>query len=452
MGKKAKRRSAWNHDPARIAAAEKVLRLTKSLPREPERLLACLAENHALRPPLRSESNVLAGLFASLDRKASEPFALQPDREVLRELVSFCQSQTDLLTDQNANSYASALLALSAQYADWVRPVDMWRARTHNALRQFRSLLRHLIARYDVPIFMDTAWLEGVTAIGVKYQRWYKHLGSGQNIRTLDDLPITLTRKQAHCFLQAPDDFDIPSAFRWAQIIDLGGDEPFVRTILTTRIGTTFENVEFWTSVLRWLLAQPGVATHRIGPIFDYLHNQKFEPTVANPHADEPDQPRFIPAHPGLRMKGRTIDGMLKAMLSWHRDLRSVTSATVKAWDSSGFSPFRLEDGTGDASRIYQTVELLTWDELHEEGTAMKNCVLSYARACASRRTSIWSLRVANNYGRLSRVVTLEVNNTQRRIVQIRRQMNKMPTGHDLSVLNQWAEAGGPKLAYWYTP
>jgi hypothetical protein len=68
---------------------------------------------------------------------------------------------------------------------------------------------------------------------------------------------------------------------------------------------------------------------------------------------------------------------------------------------------------------------------------------------CVSRRTSIWSLRKRIETGRKVRLVTIEVNNVQRTIVQVRRRWNKMPTEHELSLLAQWGDVGGPKLAYW---
>ena len=49
-----------------------------------------------------------------------------------------------------------------------------------------------------------------------------------------------ITKKQAHHFLQAPDDFDLMSGFRWAQISDLGGSERQVRSVLTTRARDRF--------------------------------------------------------------------------------------------------------------------------------------------------------------------------------------------------------------------
>ena len=46
--------------------------------------------------------------------------------------------------------------------------------------RQFHSLVRHLIARYDVPAFMNTAWLEGLAEAGVVHQRWFIHVAQGE--------------------------------------------------------------------------------------------------------------------------------------------------------------------------------------------------------------------------------------------------------------------------------
>jgi hypothetical protein len=212
--KRKKRRSAWNLDKAKIAEAEKVYREFNTLPSDAEKLLRLLADGRPIRSPLRSEPNIIAGLFESLKRGDIEPFPLPPDEGALRRLVAFCQVETDVLTDQNAARFANALLALSAHYQDWVRPLESWRARTHNAGRQFHSLLRHLIATYDVPTFMDVAWLEGLTTESVKHQGWYKHIARGHNIRTARDLPLPLSKRQAHAFLSAPDDFDIPTAFR----------------------------------------------------------------------------------------------------------------------------------------------------------------------------------------------------------------------------------------------
>ena len=84
--------------------------------------------------------------------------------------------------------------------------------------RQFRDLLRHLIARYDVPAFLDAAWLEGLTAEGVKHQGWYKHIARGQNISTAEGLPIRFDQEAGAPF---------PSSsrrLRYPVRVPMGGD------------------------------------------------------------------------------------------------------------------------------------------------------------------------------------------------------------------------------------
>ena len=205
--------------------------------------------------------------------------------------------------------------------SSWVREPEDWEPRSHNVYRQFHSLVRHLIARYDVPTFMNTAWLEGLTARSVVHQRWFIHVAQGQNIRTADGLPIPLTKKQAHLYLQAPDDFDVLGAFRWAQIIDLGGTERLVRSVLTTRIRAEFDHDEFWATVFRWLIANPMLDPAQHGPIIDYLHDQRFVASVPNPAAHLPGQPRLVPPQPNLTMKGRNPVTLLRSVADWHRQL-----------------------------------------------------------------------------------------------------------------------------------
>ena len=408
-----------------------------------------VSEGKAVRLPRRSDLGVMANLFEAIQRGDYNHSSLQPDVDVLRRLLLFCRDETDLLTDQDASLYADALLAIAAHHRDWVRPVEHWRASSHNASRQFRSLLRHLLARYDVPDFLDAAWFKGLTGEGVKQQRWYKHIALGRNIRTVDDLPIPLTKKQAHHFLQAPNDFDIPSAFRWAVIIDLGGDERLVRSILRTRIGTTFGAEEFWITVFRFLIAHPTLDPSHHGPIVDFLLHRSSCRRFPTQRTRDQTGPPLIPPQANLCMKGRTPESLLRAVGEWHRSLSSGRTVPVTTLGPSGFPAFIHEEGLGEDARRYEIVELLTSHELILEGSLMHHCVASYARSCASGRTSIWSLRKRIESGRVVRLATIEVSNKERRIVQVRRRWNKLPTSGDLSLLVRWSEAGGPKLSYW---
>ena len=95
------------------------------------------------------------------------------------------------------NSYFSAIL-LMARYCDkWIRQPEDWQRNSHNASRQFISLAKHLFAKYDIPDFMHSAWFEERESnwkLGIEPE-WYIHVAQGGNIRTCNNLPIPMTKK-----------------------------------------------------------------------------------------------------------------------------------------------------------------------------------------------------------------------------------------------------------------
>jgi hypothetical protein len=86
---------------------------------------------------------------------------------------------------------------------------------------------------------------------------------------------------------------------------------------------------------------------------------------------------------------------------------------------------------------------------LDEEGRAMGHCVGSYAASCESGRVSIWSLKVVEPPGPETRLLTLEVSNADRQIVQARKRFNALPEPKELAILRRWGDAGGPRLSRW---
>ena len=123
MQTKKKRKSAWDLDPSRIASAEACLRESRRLLRDPERVLRMLADGRPVKLPLRTDLGVIAALFDAIHRGDYAAAPLQPDLDVLGDLLLFCRTETDLLTDPDAPRFANALLALSAHRRDWIRPL-----------------------------------------------------------------------------------------------------------------------------------------------------------------------------------------------------------------------------------------------------------------------------------------------------------------------------------------
>ena len=130
-----------------------------------------------------------------------------------------------------------------------------------------------------------------------------------------------MTKRMTHFFVQGPSDLPISGAFRYAQVLGLGGQESLARSLLGTRIGTDFGNHDFWVTVIRWLIDHSEVEVVHHGPIIDFLHDQKYVPSVINPLSHLPDQPELVPPQPNLSIKGRSPASLLRAVESWHREM-----------------------------------------------------------------------------------------------------------------------------------
>lgn len=397
------------------------------------------------QPELRLLRDFVSGNQPRFGEPAVKHQAL---KELLQHLLHY---HTKLLNTNPAipalgyaagNTYVEALVMIAVHHHAWQRDVESWRPRSHNLRRQFASLVRHLFARYDMPAFFDSAWFSGRNADATKFRRWYLHVAYGQSIRTCD-LPIEYTKKMAHHFMHAPDDVTIPQAIRWGQVISLGGDEPLARAIFGTRLGTSFDDDDFWTTVIRWFIANPMLDRAQIGPIVDYLHDQKFVVRRELVGGKEV----YVASQPNLQMKGRSPLALLQQVEAWHRQLIRQSSQRIMNWNRSGFGDGKFEEGSleGHNYKLWTIRELLSSKALLAEGKQMKHCVATYATSCARGECSIWTLEVESFSG-TENLLTIEVKNSYRLIWQVRGRYNRLATEKERQVVQRWAS--GQRLSF----
>ena len=79
----------------------------------------------------------------------------------------------------------------------------------------------------------------------------------------------------AHHFLHAPEDYEIKEAIFWGYIKGIGGDERLVQTVCGTFVAESFENFEFWATVIQWVINNPMLDPIKVQPICDYLNHLK---------------------------------------------------------------------------------------------------------------------------------------------------------------------------------
>ncbi len=343
------------------------------------------------------------------------------------------------------NTWIDGLVALAHHWYGWLRPVQDWKLRTHNTRRQFASLARYLLTQYPVPSFMDSVWFLGTSPSALRFQRWFWHIGTGNSIR-MADVPIPLTKRMAHYFVQAPSDCSVAQALRWGQVLGLGGNPRLARAIITSRLGDHFENDDFWITVIRFFIDNPMLDTAQVGPIIDYLHSQRSverEEFVAAGVIE-----RRPPPQPNLSMKGRSPNALLRQVERWHRQLANESVDLKAQWPTSGIGPFDWIEGREGSENLRRWTirELLGAKALVSEGRAMQHCVATYVRSCAGRSTSIWSLQMHNHEGS-RRILTVEVRLSSRTICQARGKRNAMPDAKSKDILHRWASQQGLRLA-----
>ena len=361
----------------------------------------------------------------------------------------------DPLHATGAQTWLDPLIRLWHRREQWRRPVEEWRPSSHNRERQFASLLRHLLAQYDVPVFMDTVWLRNDKG-SARYRDAWIHVGSGKNIRSAKGLPMSLSKKAAHTLSSAPEELSFEHAFKWSHMQLFGLRPRTCAALLGSRWGGDFDHSIFWDSVLRFLSSDAMISPDQIGPLVDFIYSQKFEGPVLLIEGE--DILRDDPPHPGFSMRNRNGQALLQQVEDWHRTLARTEERRGKgrnAMDAvyckSGWKPSsNTEKHNDEESSVWQFVEILTESELYQEGRKMRHCIYSFHARLAAGHCSVWSLRTTRkggpHHGKIKRHLTIEVSATGR-VSEARGFGNALPKGRSEYLLRQWVAENRMSIA-----
>lgn len=394
------------------------------------------ADMRAIIGELGKSAAVLVEQHSPLIKSLQTAFIGSRDRASLVESLTQLQTSTKLVNE----FHIPGLLAILADREHWIRPISSWKVRTHNTDRQFASLLRHLYARFHVPAFLDKVWLSSNHV----HQEWFKHIGDGRNIRKAVGWPDTMTKMMAHNFLSAPEHYSIAAALRWGQIIAEGGNRRIADAVVQTRLCDTSLDDEFWLTVFRFFSRNPMLDPACIGPIIDYIWNQKYENELvfAAPGVVE----NRGPAQPNFSMKGRSVQSLMAQVERWHLGLGRRKAGLDLQWKKSAIANFEFVEGSPQSRnmKIWRIFELLSSKELIAESRQMKHCVSTYAQSCYRGESTIWSMTLQTAEG-TRKILTIEVAPRLMHIRQVRGLMNRMPDQNENQILGRWATKEGLK-------
>lgn len=224
----------------------------------------------------------------------------------------------------------------------------------------------------------------------------------------------------------------------------LGAPVPAIHAVAATRLGLSFENEEFWFTVLRFIADNPMLDPRQIGPMIDYLHHQKY---VGQTIEIAPGIWRDGGApQPSLSMQGRTVDTLLRRIEAWHTELGRQKALPKGHYEAAPFKGFATDKYSRHGPVRWTIRQLRSADDLYLEGQELNHCVGSYHRSCAEGHCTIWSLSRTLPHNKLERRQTIEVNKSGT-IVQCRGQANCDPDADEWSIVNAWAREAGLQIS-----
>jgi hypothetical protein len=342
---------------------------------------------------------------------------------------------------ERLDQLVGGLLALTEHRKDWLRPVEEWEPQSTNPIPLFSSLANHLLANYPVPPVLTSAWFQGLDWRARRQQGWFKHAGMGKSLRTAG-FPIRLSRRMAHEFAHAPAHFPIGFALRWAQVRGLGGSDELGRALASTWLADQFLCDEFWTTVILFCINHPKLDLAHVGPIVDFLNDQKF--VNRRVIIGEDTEVCLDPPQPDLSLKGWTVASLMRRVDEWKARRTELPQRRLIRWKRSGIGDYRRHDEEG---RTWTIRELLDSDELAAEGKAMGHCVATYTDCCSKGNATIWSLGI-EGHGDRRRILTIEVAPETREVVQAKMRDNDDPDECSRDLVEDWARREGLKVEW----
>lgn len=317
-----------------------------------------------------------------------------------------------------------------------VRPLEDWSPKGKSVTTVFRSLCEHVLAKFPMPGHFWEVFFATDARVRDIFMPIVAAAARGESLFKLCQIyGLPLTRAMCHDFLNSRGEESLLAALRWVQIRALGGDRRLHQTCMHTHIASTLHSKEdevFWLTVIQWLIQNPMLDRDKIAPLVDYIRFRRQRDAT-------------------FSMKGRGALALLRAMEEWHGDLAHAKLAKNKVFVPSGISgaeysvPFRLASGA-QITETWRVFEILSARELLDEGKAMSHCVYSYSQSIERGTVSIWSVTKEDNTGNW-RMLTVEVINQTRSVVQARGRFNYKADLRSFQILNRWAGANNLTLS-----
>ncbi len=352
------------------------------------------------------------------------------------------------------------------QYADkWVREPADWDCDKASADNKclFVSLRDHLFQQYEVPKFLKLDklyyWMVNNPEWDMKLKCYFQ-IASGGNVRQTEGLPVKLSKKVAHYFMEAHDEATIEQAYRFALVRVAGGSKELAQQVADFVRTAKIADEGFFKEVIGFLARHFTEGTPNMKEILLYIRYQYGREknyslkgrTKASFLRNYKEFLDFVGkfAEENRRVLGN--NGRLPSEFSQYDDLRVFFYHYIQkaSWGKASIKEFKHSIVKAKHSTAHYAIrQLHSADTLREEGKNMGHCVATYILRSFQEMSLIFSLRQLKqgneDFEEGERMLTIEVSNYA--IVQIKGLRNRRPTKEEMVLVKKWAGEAGLKVA-----
>lgn len=304
----------------------------------------------------------------------------------------------------------------------------------------FKSLFCHLLVPYRIPPAIDetiSRYVRYFLTDDSKEVEIMFHMIKGKGIHKFPRLILEMNSKMNFLLNQAPSHLRLPKAMWWAKIKSMGVSYSIASKLVDNLyININTEWSEWCDDLIFFLNRFPGIGKGDMKKILDFIIAQK--KNGIHIHLSNCEEEAWVPAlFPEFKFKGRTVASVLKFVEKWRAYIQIAKDAGVGGeFKISPIKSMRIKQG----KRLIRIRQITNLKNLALEGNKMNHCVATYAGECLNGTSSIWSMNEILSVGKMKRLITIEVEEETKKVLQASGNSNRDLYEKEKRWLQMWAE------------
>ncbi|MFK8008250.1 MAG: PcfJ domain-containing protein [Saprospiraceae bacterium] len=321
------------------------------------------------------------------------------------------------------------------------RSLESWKmpkSKNDNVL--FKSLFCHLLVAYKIPNAVDDIidrFIRFYLTMECKEVEIMFHMIKGKGIHKFPRLQLEMNSKMNFLLNHAPLHFNLPRTMWWAKIKSMGVSNSIAAKLVDNfYIQIETEWNEWYDDLIFFLNRFSDISKSDLKKILDFIIAQK--KNGINIHLNNCEEEAWVPAlFPEFKFKGRTVVSVLKYVEKWRAYVQLAKDAGVGGeFKVSPIQSMRIKQG----KRLIRIRQITNLKSLALEGNKMNHCVATYAGECLSGTSSIWSMNEILAVGKMKRLITIEVEEKTKKVLQASGNSNRDLYEIEKKWLKKWVE------------